>query len=421
MNAGLLGEHLASPRTATKTNQSTALDPSTASRGDSPSQGEFASYVRQDETTSPSEAAETGLAPPPNTDQISTDKQARAVSAELLVRGETDISNTPKPPPQRDSSVDAETFLTPAASTDADGALNADRAIPAAEIVSQDPRVRAHSDGEAGIRREPRGQPVKLLDPAVDGVTETRNTATREADLDLPSDSIDRFRAGVGRPDAELVRTPISLDQTPNDVADLQLRPSVNTEATPLDRLTTTAVPRDISIVTAEPGISVGAATGSTPSTVTPAGLTPIAPSIPLATPNELTSIIVNAINNGLDPQEQLVVQLDPPELGRVMIDFKFDAQGLQQIIVTTENTEALKRLREMHFELTQALRDHGLSEQNMTFQDHAGEQSQDAWQSQDHERQEVGFVAAEQRRDSASATSTKPGAHSRDQLDLLL
>ena len=114
---------------------------------------------------------------------------------------------------------------------------------------------------------------------------------------------------------------------------------------------------------------------------VAPSGLTPIAPSIPVASPSELSAVILNAMKNGVDPQEQLIVQLDPPELGRVSIDFKFDAQGVQQITVTSENPEALKRLRELHFELAEALKDHGLSEKNMSFRQQSEGQSQPRWQ----------------------------------------
>ena len=171
----------------------------------------------------------------------------------------------------------------------------------------------------------------------------------------------------------------------------------------------------------AEPTVTIGLATsGSAPAQVN-VGLTPTPVAIPVAAPSDLTSVILNAVKNGADPQEQLVVQLDPPELGRVMIDFKFDAQGIQQITVTSENPEALKRLRELHFELTQALRDNGLSDQNMSFRQQAGDQSQDAWQSPDQQRSNAPLIAAEERRASLSATPAQPNVRARDRLDLLL
>lgn len=126
--------------------------------------------------------------------------------------------------------------------------------------------------------------------------------------------------------------------------------------------------------------ISIAQPTATSAPAVT-SGLTPVAPSVPIAAPSELNAIILNAVKNGGEPREQLIVQLDPPELGRVAIDFKFDAQGVQQITVTSENPEALRRLRELHFELTEALKDHGLSEQNLSFRQQADDQSQSPWQ----------------------------------------
>jgi len=179
----------------------------------------------------------------------------------------------------------------------------------------------------------------------------------------------------------------------------------------------------EVGTVTAEQVLRTAAAPTSSTATsaVSVNGLTPTAPTIPLATPNELTGIIVNAINNGLDPQEQLVVQLDLPDLGRVLIDFKFDAQGLQQVVVTTEKPEALKRVRELHFELTQALKEHGLSEQNMSFRQEAEGQSQDAWGSDGSTRQNAQFLAAEERRTSPSVIPHGPRPSAQDRLDLLL
>ncbi len=56
MIAGLLGEHLASPRTASKTNQSTALEPKTATGGESSAGEEFASMVADETKPSPTRA-----------------------------------------------------------------------------------------------------------------------------------------------------------------------------------------------------------------------------------------------------------------------------------------------------------------------------------------------------------------------------
>ncbi len=87
------------------------------------------------------------------------------------------------------------------------------------------------------------------------------------------------------------------------------------------------------------------------------------------ASPAETVKIITDAVGSPDDTPDRITVQLDPPELGRVSIDFKFDAHGIQHITVTGETPEAMKQLRLMHFELTQALERSGLSSQSMTFQ----------------------------------------------------
>ena len=150
-------------------------------------------------------------------------------------------------------------------------------------------------------------------------------------------------------------------------------------------------------------------------------GLTPIAPSIPMAAPNEISSIILNALRNGAEPQDQLIVQLDPPELGRVAIDFKFDGQGVQQITVTSENPEALKRLRELHFELTEALKDHGLSEQNLSFRQHADDRSQPDWQIPELTRSDLLFSATDEPKSQALPIRSNTAYAHPDRLDLTL
>ena len=99
------------------------------------------------------------------------------------------------------------------------------------------------------------------------------------------------------------------------------------------------------------------------------------------ASPAETVRIVSDSIGNPDDRQDRITVQLDPPELGRVSIDFKFDSNGLQHVTITGDNPEAMRQLRLMHFELTQALERNGLSSENMSFQQNAqsGQQQQNA------------------------------------------
>lgn len=104
----------------------------------------------------------------------------------------------------------------------------------------------------------------------------------------------------------------------------------------------------------------------SSTSVVVPPAMAP-ANAVLVASPADITSIVSTAADNG--DADRIVIQLDPPELGRVSIDFKFDANGLQHVTVTGESPEAMRQLRLMHFELTQALERHGITSQNMSFQ----------------------------------------------------
>jgi flagellar hook-length control protein FliK len=97
-----------------------------------------------------------------------------------------------------------------------------------------------------------------------------------------------------------------------------------------------------------------------------PTGLTP-AHAMIVAAPAQVVDIVSSAADDG--QSDSIIVQLDPPELGRVSIDFKFDANGLQHVTITGESPEAMRQLRLMHFELIQALERHGIGSSNMTFQ----------------------------------------------------
>lgn len=85
------------------------------------------------------------------------------------------------------------------------------------------------------------------------------------------------------------------------------------------------------------------------------------------ASPAQIVDIVSDAADDG--QSDRIVVQLDPPELGRVSIDFKFDANGLQHVVITSETPEAMRQLRQMHFELVQSLERHGIGSENMSFQ----------------------------------------------------
>ena len=140
----------------------------------------------------------------------------------------------------------------------------------------------------------------------------------------------------------------------------------------PLSAADTSAV-SDTSAQTGQSSLSASVATYTAPSgpataapVLAPTGLTP-AHAMIVAAPAQVVDIVSSAADDG--QSDSIIVQLDPPELGRVSIDFKFDANGLQHVTITGESPEAMRQLRLMHFELIQALERHGIGSSDMTFQ----------------------------------------------------
>ncbi len=421
MNAGLLGEHLASPRTATKTNQNTALEPNKKTDSAQPSEDGFAAYVAKDADALGQDAPNgedavgtiASAVPTPDAAPAKTlDGELIGLTAAPLERAQTNGIEAKAATVEQNKATTSD--LTRIASGAPDSPLPPGSALTeiAGEVISEEPRIRAAADLQDG----PDVQDIETIK-----LTKTPATGDTDAAADRPARAVIEARVDPDSIDAEALRSSRADDSVDARLtSDTQVRIGATDNRT-LDQITTPLISRDTSMFSPEPTVTIGlTASGSTPGQVN-AGLTPTAAAIPVAAPSDLTSIILNAAKNGADPQEQLVVQLDPPELGRVMIDFKFDAQGVQQITITSENPEALKRLRELHFELTQALRDNGLSDQNMSFRQQAGDQSQQAWQHPDQQRSNAPLNAAEERRASLSVTPTQPNVQARDRLDLLL
>ncbi|MBL4878701.1 MAG: flagellar hook-length control protein FliK, partial [Hyphomonas sp.] len=99
------------------------------------------------------------------------------------------------------------------------------------------------------------------------------------------------------------------------------------------------------------------------------------APAHYVAVPADIASIISQELSS--DRQTNHVrVQLDPPELGRVSLEFKFDSHGLQHVVVTADSADAIRRIRAFHPDLVSVLDEHGLSSQDMTFREQASGQN---------------------------------------------
>jgi len=138
------------------------------------------------------------------------------------------------------------------------------------------------------------------------------------------------------------------------------------------------------------------------------------APANYVAVPDDIASIISQELSS--DTQNSRVrIQLDPPELGRVSLEFKFDSQGLQHVVVTADSAEAIRRIRAFHPDLVATLEQHGLSGSDMTFQQKQSQQnSAQNWQSSersaagaDADPSESESLAGEPRKSSNQLTTT--------------
>ncbi|MEQ3648319.1 flagellar hook-length control protein FliK [Hyphomonas sp.] len=124
-------------------------------------------------------------------------------------------------------------------------------------------------------------------------------------------------------------------------------------------------------------GVSAAAVTTSVSSTpvTQPVAAPAQAPTHYVAVPADIASIISQELSS--DSQTNHVrVQLDPPELGRVSLEFKFDSHGLQHVVVTADSADAIRRIRAFHPDLVSVLDEHGLSSQDMTFREQASGQN---------------------------------------------
>lgn len=443
MIAGLLGEHLASPRTALKTNQNTALEPKPAQGGDSSSKEDFASYVADDpkpkdspQTRSDSGTRDANAASDATKERSSEKRDARA---ENLAEADAkplpvpiDPADTPRVGISPDTALGDTPEILPASTP---GSEQADIAASSGELLANarqiDPRTRAEVIGDAATGDLTSEQNIKFTQGSNIEPTLSENElkrilsqslSERDSQVRLPNTPVDA-EIDLGRLGsyADIVDGELTRIGMPAETADVQLRNAATTGLQTMAGDFATMM-LDGAATGADTVLNIGASSAPAgPAAATPAGMTPVAPSIPIASPSELTGIIMNTIQNGMDPQEQLIVQLDPPELGRIMIDFKFDAQGLQQIVVTSENPEALKRLREMHAELTAALRDQGLTGENLSFQQDTQDRSQTNWGAQSRSDRELVFSASDDGRSTRMTGPPEPGSGTRTRLDLVL
>lgn len=162
------------------------------------------------------------------------------------------------------------------------------------------------------------------------------------------------------------------------DSADTAALSAISAEQTSTNKL----------VATHDKGAPVDAAamvmTAGTPQPAVTQSAAPIAPpvmnptnALVSATPAEVVDILSDSLASPDEKKNHVHIQLDPPELGRVSLEFKFDTHGLQHVTIVGETPEAMRQLRLMHFELVNALERQGLSSENMSYQQQQTPQNQ--------------------------------------------
>ncbi len=250
--------------------------------------------------------------------------------------------------------------------------MDAALAAPKTEVVAiptETPPLQAAQTSETD-RAQTASNPPTVMAPKAE-------TAAVAAAVNVTPSPPTEGKKAPAAEDAQTIKAPANPDAFA--LARPQPEPASTLDAGPPEAFTAslTGAADKSAIVEAA---SLGTQTSGAPplAAVAPSAPAPVVPAAPTvlaapahailtASPAQIVDIVAQSAEDG--QSDRVVIQLDPPELGRVSIDFKFDAQGLQHVTITSETPEAMRQLRQMHFELVQSLERHGIGSQNMTFQ----------------------------------------------------
>ncbi len=235
---------------------------------------------------------------------------------------------------------------------------HAETATPATTELASNPHLQGTTPGALDTGK------AELTLPMAASIGHTRRgartQASEPANLLRPTTAMNDKSLAIKHPGHDLDGSQLDLSEPRTAATDLA---TTNQSQIPVDKPTSTE--SVASTLQLTPVGLVAAPPSNAPISMA------MAPALGLvsATPAEVIEIISDKLAASDDRRDRVVVQLNPVELGRVSIDFKFDAQGLQHVTITGESPDALRQLRSLHFELIQALEHQGLTGQSMTFQ----------------------------------------------------
>ena len=182
------------------------------------------------------------------------------------------------------------------------------------------------------------------------------------------------------------------------------LDPDNSTKSPPLfgERIVAPAVTSTLSLA---PDAASFALTSLTPSPLSIAGPQTLSPHIQALNTPSFTSVS-QSIAKMVETQKGVSVRLDPPEMGRVYIDYQFEADRSVTAIVRADLPEALAQLRENTPLLQNLLKDSGFDQVNINFEQNTSDK--DASNSDGHQT-----IKASRDSDTAiQASMPSPKAH---------
>lgn len=306
-------------------------------------------------TANPAESPETEVTDAPDTEAV----------AALLVPAQTVAKTTPD--------------TTSAPQTEDAAPAEADTPVPDPVAQAVSPQSAVPTDPDAPEAATPAIQ-MAAAETADSGDSEVSALADADPLQQVAQDTSKAMTAGTGQEGAPQDKPSTGQDAyAPSPTA----QSASQTDFTLAAATDATSQGSDSPAATSTIGVTATTAAAATASAAPPAQPVAVPTQTPahyVAVPDDIPSIISQELSS--DAQTNHVrIQLDPPELGRVSLEFKFDSQGLQHVIVTADSAEAIRRIRAFHPDLVSVLDQHGLSSQDMTFREQASGQGQaDDW-----------------------------------------
>lgn len=310
-----------------------------------------------------------------HTDTMRTEKLVTQESDGLTPRLDSISSTKAQPPHEAGPAITAASqTITPSANANVTGKRSAAQRADAA-LQLDVPRASSASNAAAEATpasHTPQSRATEtFVVPAgqqslgTDGTSTLRQSAKASPSPTISSGKLSetKIQAGQAQPQPEIKFDHVDIAQAPRSETSNFVPASIaSLEQTDIPSIN-------------PPSLSTSGLAPTGPTSSAPVAA-PAAP-VPVIPPQAVVGVISGRLVTEPDNSDRIVVQLDPPELGRVAIDFKFDAQGLQTVTITSESPEALKQLRLMHFELVQALEQNGLSGRDLTFAENTSGESQ--------------------------------------------